>query len=337
MGKDNDEFNKVVAKVIECYKKVLNSGMALDACRVQGKLRAMILADPEYIKETRAIRAEKYFQELDEVEEIRKKANSLDMDDGGRGGAQSVKDAVTLQLKAAQMRRDLLQLSSESSKDDESDALNFFFCPVSREEMEKMKRVEVFYGADDNDAVYASLIEDTSPAPEKEDDTEEVNNIEETLDDGSDEAHQSHFERAEKYPECSVLHHGVNMGKGRALKDGFVKALCDWPDAVGAITIDGDGQHLTEDIIACGNRMLTEEKNVILGCRDFDLPGVPPRSVAGNKTTSRMFRLYGITRLSGRIYELRQDGHDIRGEKCTSVNRYGKRVYYDLYVLGGES
>ena len=187
MGKDNDEFNKVVAKVIECYKKVLNSGMALDACRVQGKLRAMILADPEYIKETRAIRAEKYFQELDEVEEIRKKANSLDMDDGGRGGAQSVKDAVTLQLKAAQMRRDLLQLSSESSKDDESDALNFFFCPVSREEMEKMKRVEVFYGADDNDAVYASLIEDTSPAPEKEDDTEEVNNIEETLDDGSDE------------------------------------------------------------------------------------------------------------------------------------------------------
>ena len=115
------------------------------------------------------------------------------------------------------------------------------------------------------------------------------------IDDGSDEAHQSHFERAEKYPECSVLHHGVNMGKGRALKDGFVKALCDWPDAVGAITIDGDGQHLTEDIIACGNRMLTEEKNVILGCRDFDLPGVPARSVAGNKTTSRMFRLvYGI-------------------------------------------
>lgn len=186
MGKDNDEFNKVVAKVIECYKKVLNSGMALDACRVQGKLRAMILADPEYIKETRAIRAEKYFQELDEVEEIRRKANSLDMDDGGRGGAQSVKDAVTLQLKAAQMRRDLLQLSSESSKDDESDALNFFFCPVSREEMEKMKRVEVFYGSDDNDAVYASLLEDTAPAPPEEDNNIEENPAEDT-DDGSDE------------------------------------------------------------------------------------------------------------------------------------------------------
>ena len=186
MGKDTDDFKKAVAKAIECYRKVLNSGMALDACRIQGKLRAMILADPEYIRETKAIRAEKYFQELDEVEEIRRKANSLDMDDGGRGGGQSVKDAVTLQLKAAQMRRDLLALSADTGKDDEADALNFFFCPVSREEMEKMKRVEVFYGSDDNDAVYASLIEDTAPAPEEREEPaapeEEINNIEETLD-----------------------------------------------------------------------------------------------------------------------------------------------------------
>lgn len=188
MGKETDDFNKVVAKVIECYKKVLNSGMALDACRVQGKLRAMILADPEYIKETKAIRAEMYFKELDEVEEIRKKANALDMDDGGRGGGQSVKDAVTLQLKAAQMRRDLLSLSADAGKDDEADALNFFFCPVSREEMEKMKRVEVFYGSDDNDAVYASLLEDTAPAPPEEEDNNIIEeNPAEDIDDGSDE------------------------------------------------------------------------------------------------------------------------------------------------------
>ena len=40
--------------------------------------------------------------------------------------------------------------------------------------------------------------------------------------------------------------------------------------------------------------MLEEKTQVVLGCRNFDLPGVPARSVAGNKTTSRMFRLYGI-------------------------------------------
>ena len=37
---------------------------------------------------------------------------------------------------------------------------------------------------------------------------------------------------------------------------------------------------------------------VILGCRDFDQPGIPPRSVAGNKTTSRFFRLLFGIRLS---------------------------------------
>ena len=78
------------------------------------------------------------------------------------------------------------------------------------------------------------------------------------VDDGSTEAHQKHFTRAEAFPECTVLHHDGNKGKGRALKDAFQKVLCDYPDAAGVITIDGDGQHLTRDIIACGNRMLEE-------------------------------------------------------------------------------
>ena len=114
------------------------------------------------------------------------------------------------------------------------------------------------------------------------------------IDDGSDAEHRIHFDRAEAFPECAVLHHDGNKGKGRALKDGIVEVLKRFPDAEGVITIDGDGQHLTKDIVACGNRMLEEKTKIILGCRNFDLPGVPARSVAGNKTTSRMFRLYGI-------------------------------------------
>lgn len=114
------------------------------------------------------------------------------------------------------------------------------------------------------------------------------------VDDGSDEAHQVWFEKAAAYPQCEVLHHGVNRGKGRALKTAFRHVLVNLPQLEGVITIDGDGQHLVEDIIACGDRMLEEGDKVVLGCRDFDQPGVPPRSVAGNKTTSRMFRIYGI-------------------------------------------
>lgn len=116
------------------------------------------------------------------------------------------------------------------------------------------------------------------------------------VDDGSDERHQAHFTRAEAFPECSVIHHEGNKGKGRALKDGFTEVLKRFPDTEGVITIDGDGQHLLPDIIACADRMIENADKVVLGCRDFDQPGVPPRSVAGNKTTNRLFKLfYGIT------------------------------------------
>jgi glycosyltransferase involved in cell wall biosynthesis len=118
------------------------------------------------------------------------------------------------------------------------------------------------------------------------------------VDDGSDEAHQCHFQKAEAYEQVHVLRHGQNRGKGRALKTAFAFVLDQCPALKGVITIDGDGQHLIPDIIACGDRMLREKDRVVLGCRDFDQAGVPSRSVAGNKTTSRMFRLFYGIRLS---------------------------------------
>ena len=116
------------------------------------------------------------------------------------------------------------------------------------------------------------------------------------VDDGSDEMHQQWFEKAATYPQVTVLHHGVNKGKGRALKTAFTHVKNELPALAGVITIDGDGQHLLPDIVACAERMLEAGDKVVLGCRDFDQPGVPPRSVAGNKTTNRMFKIfYGIT------------------------------------------
>ena len=118
------------------------------------------------------------------------------------------------------------------------------------------------------------------------------------VDDGSDAEHQLWFDRAAGHPQCTVLHHGVNKGKGRALKTAFAHVAEKLPELKGVITIDGDGQHLLEDIIACGEKMLALGDAVVLGCRDFDAPGVPPRSVAGNKSTNRMFKLFfGINML----------------------------------------
>ena len=115
------------------------------------------------------------------------------------------------------------------------------------------------------------------------------------VNDGSDEFHRQRFAEAAVHPECTILTHEVNKGKGRALKTAFSYVIEQHPELRGVITIDGDGQHLTEDILACGQRLLEEGDKVVLGCRDFNQPGVPPRSVAGNKTTSRFFRLlFGI-------------------------------------------
>lgn len=116
------------------------------------------------------------------------------------------------------------------------------------------------------------------------------------VDDGSDSEHQVYFDKArEAHTDITVLHHGVNRGKGRGLKTAFAYVDENLPGVKGVITIDGDGQHLVGDIIACGERMLREGDKVVLGCRDFNAPGVPARSVAGNKTTARLFRIcYGI-------------------------------------------
>ena len=116
------------------------------------------------------------------------------------------------------------------------------------------------------------------------------------VDDGSAPERRRFFEAASEKPGCTVLTHEVNRGKGRALKTAFSYVSEHLPELAGVITIDGDGQHLLPDIIACADRMIENADKVVLGCRDFDQPGVPPRSVAGNKTTNRLFKLfYGIT------------------------------------------
>ena len=150
------------------------------------------------------------------------------------------------------------------------------------------------------------------------------------VDDGSDAAHQQWFEKAEAFPQCTVLHHGVNKGKGRALKTAFAYVLDKLPDTEGVVTIDGDGQHLLQDIIQCGNVMLENPEKVVLGCRDFDLPNVPPRSVAGNKFTSRAFRvLFGI-RLGDTQTGLRAISRRYLEEFCRID---GERFEYETNML----
>ena len=109
------------------------------------------------------------------------------------------------------------------------------------------------------------------------------------INDGSEDENTEYFPNTDEYPQCTVINHWINRGKGAGLKTAFAYIKKARPNCVGVVTADGDGQHSPKDIFACTERMLNENK-VILGARNFDLPNIPSRSVFGNKATSCVFR-----------------------------------------------
>ena len=70
------------------------------------------------------------------------------------------------------------------------------------------------------------------------------------VNDGSKEEYNSTFEKIANLDErIQVLKHSVNMGKGRALKTAFNYVLNEYPDCIGVVAADCDGQHGIEDVI----------------------------------------------------------------------------------------
>lgn len=111
------------------------------------------------------------------------------------------------------------------------------------------------------------------------------------VDDGSEgEKYRELFAKTEALG-CTVLHHAVNLGKGRALKTAFNHCIYYYPDAIGCVTIDSDGQHTVPDMTACMESLLANPQSLILGVRNFNKGGIPLRSSFGNKLTSRVMKI----------------------------------------------
>lgn len=104
------------------------------------------------------------------------------------------------------------------------------------------------------------------------------------VDDGSGEAYRDIFDKTESLG-CSVLRHAVNLGKGRALKTAFNYILNEFPDTVGVITVDSDGQHRLDDVKKCREEFICYSDKLILGCRNFGNDAVPWKSRFGNELT----------------------------------------------------
>lgn len=110
------------------------------------------------------------------------------------------------------------------------------------------------------------------------------------VDDGSGEAFVPVFARVKEFPQCTLLTHPVNRGKGAALKTAMKYVLENRKESRCVVTADADGQHLAEDIKAVARKAL-ETGSAVLGVRDFSDPKVPPKSKAGNRITRAVFRL----------------------------------------------
>lgn len=87
-----------------------------------------------------------------------------------------------------------------------------------------------------------------------------------------------------------LLSHAENRGKGAALKTGFDFIRKTYPDSLGVITADADGQHLPEDIANIARILAEKPDTVILGARHFE-GKVPLRSRFGNTMTRVVFAM----------------------------------------------
>ena len=111
------------------------------------------------------------------------------------------------------------------------------------------------------------------------------------VDDGSGPGFAGIFERVARQVGVTVVRHAVNLGKGAALKTGFNHIFVNYPETLGVITADADGQHAVPDILRVAQRLAAEPDLLVLGVRGFD-GSVPLRSRLGNTLTRYIFRLF---------------------------------------------
>lgn len=113
------------------------------------------------------------------------------------------------------------------------------------------------------------------------------------VDDGSGKDYQGIFDSIKELG-TTVIQHKSNMGKGAALKTAFKYCLENIEGLIGCVTADSDGQHSIECIGKCIQALADHPASLVMGSRDFTLPGIPKASIIGNMNTNKIIRyLYG--------------------------------------------
>lgn len=117
------------------------------------------------------------------------------------------------------------------------------------------------------------------------------------VNDGSGSEFADCFKTVAAFPGVHVVHHAVNLGKGSALKTGLNYALVHFPECLGVVTADGDGQHHPEDILRVSEILREQRDALVLGARTFD-SHVPWKSRIGNNLTRALMHFIVGQKLS---------------------------------------
>ena len=134
-------YEELRKNVIEKYRIVYKDSVAMDACKVPKDIRIRMLEDPEYIAETKSIKASLFIDQLDIL-------------DGVLGGmydnTEKGSDRSSTVLKALEMKQKLLLEDLNVTKD-ESNALNVAYIAMSKEDFEALESVEVHQGGNSHE------------------------------------------------------------------------------------------------------------------------------------------------------------------------------------------
>lgn len=149
------------------------------------------------------------------------------------------------------------------------------------------------------------------------------------VDDGGGEEYAPIFQCAAQLPGVCVLHHAVNLGKGRALKTGINEILRLYPGAH-VVTADADGQHTPRDIARIADALEQGDGNtIVLGKRVLG-KGTPAKSLMGNTITRWMFALS----TGKKVYDTQTGLRGLPAPLLPAMMRIsGERYEYEMNML----
>jgi glycosyltransferase involved in cell wall biosynthesis len=153
------------------------------------------------------------------------------------------------------------------------------------------------------------------------------------VDDGSSESCKWIFQKI-RSAQTIVLRHAINLGKGQALKTAFNYCLNEFPQSIGFVTADADGQHKSQDIASVFQEFIKNPASLCLGARKFN-QNVPFRSLFGNSLTRKILSF--TTGL-----QLRDTQTGLRGiprklaTRCLKVSSSGYEFELDMLLKARE-